>query len=160
MNRIRSLALAGALVVAAAASAETASAQATPATPATPAATPQQQQGSGNAERRQPRRRRDVISRDELVESGAANLFDAVSRLRPQWMRARGSTNMSGSAGTSIVVYQGSTQLGGIDALRSINPEFAEELRFLDASEASNTLPGLGSRAVAGAIVIVRPGGN
>jgi hypothetical protein len=158
MNRIRSLALAGALVVAAAALAESASAQAAPATPATPAAAPQQQ-GSGNTERRrEPRRRRDVITRDELMESGATNLYDAVDRLRPQWMRARGATNLGGSAGTAVVVYQGNTQLGGLDALRSITLEFAEELRFLDSSQASNTLPGLGSRAVAGAIVIVRPG--
>jgi hypothetical protein len=156
MNRIRSLALAGALVVAAAVSTDNASAQA--ATPATPAAAPQQQ-GSGTAERRrEPRRRRDVITRDELMESGATNLYDAVDRLRPQWMRGRGPTDLRGGAALSIVVYQGNTQLGGIDALRSITPEFAEELRFLDGPQASNTLPGLGSRAVAGAIIIMRPG--
>lgn len=146
MNRIRSLAAAGVLALAA--------------LHATPAAAQEtvaaEQEASGRAER-EPRPRRDRITRQELAQSGTTNLFAAVERLRPHWLRARGFTNMRGS-GTAIVVYQGTTQLGSLDALRQITPEFAEELRFLDSSEASNTLPGLGSRAVAGAIVILRPG--
>jgi len=106
---------------------------------------------------REPRRRPDVLTRQELAESGTTNLLSAVERLRPQWLRARRFTNLRGS-GADIIVYMGTTQLGGPDALRLIALEFAEEIRFLDSSEASNTLPGLGSRAVAGAIVIVRPG--
>jgi hypothetical protein len=152
MNRSRSLALAGALV-AAAASAPPAPAQTDTGTSAMSA----QQQGSGGGSRRT-RSRQDVITRAELAESNTSNLYEAIERLRPQWLRPRGATNFSGSAGTAVMVYQGNTQLGDVDALRSINLDFAEEVRFLDSSTASNTLPGLGSRSVAGAIVIKRPG--
>lgn len=153
MNRFRSLALAGALV-AAAASAQTASAQVETGTSTASA----QQQGADRPSRRAPRARQDVITRAELEASNTSNLYEAIERLRPQWLRPRGGTNFSGSAGTALVVYQGNTQMGEAEALRAVNIEFAEEVRFLDGSEASNTLPGLGSRSVAGAIVIKRPG--
>ncbi|HLM67557.1 MAG TPA: hypothetical protein VK358_08530, partial [Longimicrobium sp.] len=134
-------------------------APATPAAPPAAAPAAQQEETSGRAERRRERRRADVLTREELVQSGTTNLLAAVERLRPQWLRPRGFTNFRGG-GTAIVVYQGTTPLGGLDALRQLAPEFAEEMRFLDSSQASNTLPGLGSRAVAGAIVILRPGVN
>jgi hypothetical protein len=155
MNRIRSFALAGVLTLAAVhAMPQSAAAQEQAAAPA-PAPAPAAQEATERA--REPRRRADRITRQELAASGTTNLYAAVERLRPQWLRPRGFTNFRGG-GTAIVVYQGTTPLGSLDALRQIAPEFAEELRFLDSSQASNTLPGLGSRAVAGAIVIVRPG--
>jgi hypothetical protein len=156
MTSIRFLAIAGALALAAAAAAPQ-------------AAVGQEESGSTIITVRRPeevvraeppraqRRRRDVLTREELLESGTTNLFEAVDRLRPLWMRGRGASNLRGG-GSMVVVYQNNTQLGGIDVLRTLNPEFAEELRFLDGPTASNTLPGLGSRAVAGAIVIIRPG--
>jgi hypothetical protein len=82
-----------------------------------------------------PRIRREVITQPELQGSAATNLFDVVQRLRPQWLSGANISNRAGS-GTDVVV----------------------ELRWLDGSQASNTLPGLGSRRVAGAIVIIRQG--
>ncbi|HEX6913264.1 MAG TPA: hypothetical protein VF142_22855 [Longimicrobium sp.] len=149
MNRLRSLVLAGALVTAATALAPSpACAQVQPGVSA--------QQESTTPPRRQ-RRRSDVITAAELAESNTSNLYEAIERLRPQWLRPRGGTNFGGG-GTALYVYQGNTQLGGAEALRSMGIDFAEEIRFLDSTQASNTLPGLSSRAVAGAIVIVRPG--
>lgn len=160
MNRTH--AFAGALLLAVAFAAPTAlSAQeqvaAVPPPSTVPASAPAAAEPAPPETHREPRRRPDVLTRQELAESGTTNLLSAVERLRPQWLRPRRFTNLRGS-GATIVVYMGTTQLGGPDALRMIALEFAEELRFLDASEASNTLPGLGSRAVSGAIVIVRPG--
>jgi hypothetical protein len=104
-----------------------------------------------------PRIRREVITQPELQGSAATNLFDVVQRLRPQWLSGANISNRAGS-GTDVVVYQGQTHLGGVDALRQLQPSYAAELRWLDGSQASNTLPGLGSRRVAGAIVIIRQG--
>lgn len=103
------------------------------------------------------RARRDLITREELLASGAPNLYEAVNRLRPHWLRGVNLSNTV-AGGTEVVVYQGVTQLGGLDALRQLQITYAESLRWLDASQASNTLPGLGSRRVAGAIVITLPG--
>ena len=100
--------------------------------------------------------RANVITRAEIEGSGTTNLFDAIQRLRPQWLRNAAQTNYGGG-GTELVVYQNTTLLGGVEALRQIAPGYAENVRYLDASTATNTLPGLGSRRVAGAIVIELP---
>lgn len=114
---------------------------------------------SASASATAPRRDRTVITQEELAGSGTTNLLDAVQRLRPQWLRGVNLTSRTGGD-TEFVVYQGTTFLGGVDALRQLAPGYAQELRYLDASQATNTLPGLGSRRVAGAIVIVLPGGR
>jgi hypothetical protein len=109
------------------------------------------------AARQGTRSRPDVLTREEIASVAVTNLYSAVERLRPAWLRARGGANLQGPTG-AIVVFQNDVQLGGLEALRQLPPEVAESLRFLDGTTASNTLPGLGSRAVAGAIIIVTPG--
>jgi hypothetical protein len=100
--------------------------------------------------------RANVLSRAEIEGSGTTNLFDAIQRLRPAWLRNASQTNYGGG-GTDIVVYQNTTLLGGPEELRRIAPGYAETVRYLDATTAMNTLPGLGTRRVAGAIVIELP---
>ena len=102
------------------------------------------------------RLRANLITREELESSGTTNLYDAVQRLRPQWLRNAANTSYSGG-GAELVVYQGTSLLGGVETLRQFAPGYAVALRYLDASTATNTLPGLGSRRVAGAIVIELP---
>jgi hypothetical protein len=104
-----------------------------------------------------PRPTRHVLTQEEIAASGATNLYAAVERLRPQWFRTRPPVDRQGTV-LPILVYQNDAPLGGIEVLRQISPEFAAQLRFLDGQTASNTLPGLGSRAVSGAIVIITPG--
>jgi hypothetical protein len=156
---IRTLGVAAAfamLAVADAASAQTATGPAAPREPAAQA--PAQPQARAQQQRRgEPRRRRDVISQEEIAESGATNLYDVVQRLRPGWLRGGSASNLGGG-GTGYVVYQNNSPMGGLDALRQMSPGYAESLRFLEGTEASNVLPGLGSRRVAGAIVVVTPG--
>jgi hypothetical protein len=157
--RIRTLAAAGTLAVLSI-SARAAGAQTTPASApldsavaATPAAAPAPAE-QPRQERRRPRRRREVITADELAESGATNLFDAVQRLRPDWLRAGGARSFNNGSYTDIVVYQNNAQMGGLDALRQMGVEMAQSLRYMDGPSASNTLPGLGSRIVSGAIIV------
>lgn len=157
---LRSLAVAGAVAILGAADLS-AQAQTAPTPAQEPAASAgaSGQQQSNRRREREPRRRRNEISQEEMVQSGATNLYDVVQRLRPEWLRGTSASNFRGG-GQTIVVYQNNTQLGGLDALRQLSPGYAEMLRFLDGSEASNTLPGLGSRRVAGAIVVITPGND
>jgi hypothetical protein len=118
-------------------------------------------EGSGSTAEALSRGNRNLITSDEIATVGVTNLYDAVQRLRPQWLRGGPVTSLRGSgSGLPVVVYQNNTPLGGLDALRQMQPGFATSLRFLDGPTASNTLPGLGSRTVAGAIVIVTPAGS
>lgn len=96
----------------------------------------------------------DVLSREQIMSvPGAASLHEVVRRLRPRWLEARGP-DRSFELQTQIVVYQNQTLLGGIETLSNLRPDLAYEMHWLDGPMASSTLPGLGSRHVAGAIVI------
>lgn len=139
------------LAVADAAAAQTTPAPAAGQEPAAETAAPRQERT------RAPRARRDLITQEEIAASGATNLYEVVQRLRPGWLRGGNVSNFRGG-GTGVVVYQNNTPLGGPEALRQLTPGYAASLRFLEGTEASNTLPGLGSRTVSGAIVVVLPG--
>jgi hypothetical protein len=104
-------------------------------------------------------RRSNVLTREELEASSTSNLYDAINRLRPQWLRTSTSTQTrtTGEGGLQVVVYQGTTQLGGVEVLRQMAPSYVATIRYLDGNQASNTLPGLGSRMVAGAIILEMP---
>lgn len=97
--------------------------------------------------------RHDLITRDEIESVRASSLYEVVQRLRPRWLDVRGG-DRSFETATGVVVFQGQTLLGGTAELRNLSPDMAGSLRYLDGPTASNSLPGLGSRHVAGAIII------
>lgn len=97
-----------------------------------------------------------VLSREEIVNSGATNLYSVVQRLRPGWLTGRGVQNFGGQTGM-IVVYHNQIRMGDVTALREMAPEYVVSIRFLDATTAAG-LPGIGPREiVAGAIVVSTP---
>ena len=97
--------------------------------------------------------RMDLLTREQIMETGATNLFDVVNRLRPRWLTVRSTRSFSME--TEIVVLQNDMLLGGVDALRQMSPELAFEIQYLDGAAASVSLPGLMSgRHVEGAIVV------
>ncbi len=96
----------------------------------------------------------ELITKAEIEGASATNLFDVVSRLRPQWLNVR--TTRSFNLSTEIVVYQNDMLLGGPDALRQMVPEIAWEIRWMEGTRAAAVLPGLSSgRHVECAIIVV-----
>ncbi len=104
--------------------------------------------------------RRDRLTRQEIMSANVTNLYDVVSRLRPQWLEVAQRGDRSFGLQTNVVVFQNQTYLGGVDVLRQMSPELAYGIDWLDGSTASNTLPGLGSQHVAGAIVVKTSAGG
>jgi hypothetical protein len=97
-----------------------------------------------------------VLTREEIVSSGATNLYSVVQRLRPGWLTGRGVQNFGGQTGM-IVVYHNQIRMGDVTALREMAPEYVVSMRFLDATTAAG-LPGISPREiVAGAIVVRTP---
>jgi hypothetical protein len=101
-----------------------------------------------------PRTRQDILEAQEISTITVSNMYEAVQRLRPQWLQVRAQQSFNGT--TAIAVFQGRTYLGGPEALKEVGPEAATRLRYLDGVTASATLPGLGSMHVEAAIVIDR----
>lgn len=108
--------------------------------------------------------RDDILTREQIMGvEGANSLHQVIQRLRPRWLIARAENRSLGGMSTGIMVYQDQTRLGGIDALRQIQPGLYYHIKYLDGSRASNTLPGLGSGVhIAGAIILYTrvPGKN
>ena len=92
------------------------------------------------------------LSIEQIRASGSVDALEAVQRLRPLWLRTRAPSSVSGP--NEILVYQNSTRLGGLEALRGYPLDGITKIRYLTASEAANRLPGTGSTVVEGAIVI------
>ncbi len=103
-----------------------------------------------------PRGARDLITAQEIEGVSVSNAYELIERVRPLWLRSRGgrSTRLE----TEIVVYLNGSFLGGIDDLRGIPIDIVDSVKALDAAEAG-LLPGLGSRHVERAIMVVTRAG-
>lgn len=93
-----------------------------------------------------------LITSEELRGQDSYTALEAIERLRPLWLRT--TVERSGRLSTTVLVYQDGVHLGGVEALRDIAISTVREIRYLDSAEAGR-LPGLGSRHVEGAIVLV-----
>ena len=97
-------------------------------------------------------REHDVISFEDLQTiNGGENLYDAVKKLRPHFLRSRGPTSSRQSTGSLPVVYIGPMIAGGLDVLRNIRPEHVLEVRYLDPSSATIRF---GTNGGGGAIIV------
>lgn len=97
----------------------------------------------------------DLITKADIDATPSGNAYDLVNRLRPQWLRATGVGSVSGGTATSygIVVFLDNVQMGGLEALRSIDSGSVVSIRYMTAERAAG-LPGVGRDPVAGAIVV------
>lgn len=93
---------------------------------------------------------RNVITHEEMQSASLRTAYDAVHQLRPLWLRTRGSDTFSGGR-DPIVLYMNGARIGTISQLRDIPINDVQEIRFLDAIEATR-LYGTGHRS--GAITV------
>lgn len=61
-----------------------------------------------------------LITEDEIVRSRATTAFDAIQRLRANFLSLRGETSFLGTSSPYPTVYIDGLRFGGIDALRGI----------------------------------------
>ena len=86
-----------------------------------------------------------LITSDELETVSQFDLFTAINRLRPAWLRP-------GSRGTlPAVVMNGTPQAGGVETLKSMRPADVSKLEFMSAADATTRF---GTGFQAGAIVV------
>jgi len=78
----------------------------------------------------------DLISQEELRTLPPGTVYEAVERLRPNWLRSRGYFGVSPSP-TFPEVFVDERYFGPLTSLRQINLETAQEIRFLDARDAT-----------------------
>lgn len=81
------------------------------------------------------KRNAQMITADEIREANANTAYEAVSRLRPGWLRKRGVSSLNREG--TILVYQDGMRFGGPGSLQQINANAIESIRFLDGSAAT-----------------------
>jgi hypothetical protein len=78
-----------------------------------------------------------VLTREEMAKTNSDNLYDAIAKLRPEWLTSRGPTSATDMTPTSVDVYMNGTQLGNADYLRQVRVLDVTEVRYWDAGQAS-----------------------
>lgn len=76
---------------------------------------------------RGPRPSADVITREEIRETGMSDLYTIVERLHPNWVRTLGS-----QGGERVGVFVDGTLMGGLGALRGIPVRRVVRIRYLN----------------------------
>ena len=80
---------------------------------------------------------RDFITSAELAHTNAASVYEAITHLRPLFLRTRGPSSVlnSNAMGPAVIVDQ--TLLGGIQALSDIPLRDVQAVRYLAAWDAT-----------------------
>jgi len=95
-----------------------------------------------------------VLTASEIARVGDVNLYEALNRLRPTFIRDR---SMTGTAGTGVktepirVYFDGLQMMEGVEHLKDIAAKNIEEIRLLDPQQANARFGGNNS---GGALVI------
>jgi hypothetical protein len=85
-----------------------------------------------------PLRRGNVLSAEEMASAHAdiSNMYDAIARLRPNWLAPRGTMGSTTSTSNYAQVFVDDQLVGDINALRNINAYQVGDVRYYDVSQA------------------------
>ncbi len=86
---------------------------------------------------RKARYSRDRISSEEIQNIYASNAYDLIGKLRPHWLRGRGTKSMRFQDVSYPVVYVDESRHGSINSLSNISVDHIKEVRFLNSSDAT-----------------------
>jgi hypothetical protein len=92
------------------------------------------------------------LTADDLQATSEPNLYNAVRRLRPNWLRPRGSQISSGE----VALFVNGTPTGTVSQLNSIPIESVTEIRYYSPSEAGFTFGTAGGNAGVVAVSTLR----
>lgn len=96
-----------------------------------------------------PRRNVDIITTEEVDRTSAATALEIIQRVRPSWLRTRGSASILLAA--PIRVYVDGAPFGGVDALRQLSANAVERMERLGSSEATRRF---GTDHANGAVIV------
>ena len=80
---------------------------------------------------------RAVLTQEQLAATNSQNVYEAVEKLRPEWLTSRGPTSVTDPTPTVASVYTGGTMLGKADYLREMRILDVTEVRYWNAGQAS-----------------------
>ena len=78
---------------------------------------------------------RSVITREQMLTGRYATVYDAVAAMRSAWLRARGPDSFVQPS--FVWVYIDGSRAGSVEALRTIQPQLVNTVRFYDGPTAT-----------------------
>jgi len=78
-----------------------------------------------------------VITGGELETVHSLSALDAIRRLRPGWLTARGPVSIQNQSQAGVKIYLDSSPQGGAESLQFIRANTLGEMRFLNSREAT-----------------------
>ena len=90
---------------------------------------------SGGRSRTSPSADRSVITQEQIAQHHFTNAYEAVEALHSNWLITKVTDSFN--APSQIRVYVDATFFGGIESLRSINPNNIRSIRHFDGVEAT-----------------------
>lgn len=81
------------------------------------------------------RQDRNVLTREQLLQTGHNNALEAVRALRSNWLLTKGTDSFNSP--TQVQVYLDDNQYGGVDSLRGIATNQVKFIRYYDGISAS-----------------------
>jgi len=79
---------------------------------------------------------RDTITEQEIATSSAVNAYEAVQRLRGNFLSNRGKTTILGKSSAMPIVYLDGVRYGEVQSLRNISASQVQAIRLYRAYDA------------------------
>lgn len=80
---------------------------------------------------------RNVIGEAELEGMGELNVYEAVRRLKPTWLRYRGQSVLTAPEREGLKIYLDGSYYGEPQSLEGLRVRNIQQIQFLDAREAT-----------------------
>ena len=78
-----------------------------------------------------------LLTPEQLDATNSSTVYDAVAKLRPEWLQSRGPISVTDATPTLPSVYLGGNRLGTVEALRAFAVNEIGTVRYWDAGRAS-----------------------
>ena len=78
-----------------------------------------------------------TLSGAQLQATNSTELYDAIAKLRPEWLSSRGPTSVSDPTPSSVSVFMNGSFLGRAEYLRQLRVIDVSEVRYWNAGQAS-----------------------
>jgi len=78
-----------------------------------------------------------AITETELQATNSDNLFDAISKLRPEWLNTRGPKSATDMTLASVDVVMNGSVVGSADYLREVRVLDVRGVRYWDSGQAA-----------------------
>jgi hypothetical protein len=79
---------------------------------------------------------RNELTQAQMIATNTSTVYDAIRRLRPGWLRVRGSTSTRPGAG-GILVYMDGVRAGPVDRLQQMNVTSVTMARYVSPNDAT-----------------------